>query len=321
MIYLYIFLGLLALLLSVLLIGGLLFFKFAITRPSLRLRRKGGEFDAFSKYHDSMIAGSLWNRQHLGERVSIKSDDGLALSGLYLAAAGQQRRIVLLAHGYRGTWYGDFSNVIKYYHEHGCGVLAIDERAHGESEGRYITFGAKERFDIAAWARYLSDRFGSQIPIYLQGLSMGCSSVLMALGLALPDNVVGAVGDCGFTSPREIFIHFMKTLYHLPVYPLLWFFDFYCRIFASFGIGSCSVAESLSANARPVLFIHGKSDNFVPTAMTIANYDACRSHKELYLVDGATHAVCSLAAPTEFFGRIFDFFAFCEEKKAGAENN
>lgn len=315
MIYLYILLGLLALILLILLVGGLLFFKFAITRESLRLGRGSGEFDAFSKYHNDMLAGSLWNRENLTERVNIKSDDGLVLNGFYLAAAGEQRRIVLLAHGYRGTWHGDFSNVIKYYHEHNCAVLAIEERAHGESEGRFITFGAKERFDIAAWARYLLDRFGAETPVYLQGLSMGCSSVLMSLGLALPENVVGAVGDCGFTSPREIFIHFMKTLFHLPVYPLLWFFDFYCRIFAGFSIGSCSVAESLSVNELPVLFIHGKSDDFVPTAMTVANYNACRSHKELYLVEGATHAVCSLAAPTEFFSRVIDFFDFCESKK------
>ena len=41
-------------------------------------------------------------------------------------------------------------------------------------------------------------------PVYLAGVSMGATSVLMATALPLPANVRGVIADCGFTSPRAI---------------------------------------------------------------------------------------------------------------------
>ena len=167
-------------------VAGYIFFKFAITRKSIKVKGKRGAYDPWGSLRPAVLAGAEWNRAHLTEKINILSRDGLSLRGYYLAAAGEQKRIVLLAHGYRGTWYGDFSNVIRHYHENGCGVLVIDERAHGYSGGDYITFGIKERYDIADFADYLCARFGSGMPVYLHGLSMGCSSVFMALACRFP---------------------------------------------------------------------------------------------------------------------------------------
>ena len=58
--------------------------------------------------------------------------------------------------------------------------LHIDQRAAGESEGKYIGFGVLESRDCCLWAQYIAKRFGPDQKIILAGLSMGASTVLMA---------------------------------------------------------------------------------------------------------------------------------------------
>ena len=47
----------------------------------------------------------------------------------------------------------------------------------------------------------------------------------------------------------------------------------------------------MKRNKIPVLFIHGDKDDYVPMWMTIKNYEACAAQKELYIVQGAGHAL------------------------------
>ena len=84
--------------------------------------------------------------------------------------------------------------------EHQCDVLFIEHRCCGDSEGKYITFGAKEQWDVKQWAVYMAERNKEKLPIYLYGQSMGAASVLMASGHTLPPEVKGLIADCGFQS-------------------------------------------------------------------------------------------------------------------------
>ena len=102
----------------------------------------------------------------------IKSIDGLKLHALYLPAEAA-KRIVILSHGYRGSRFGTLSFMAKYLHEHQCDVLFIEHRCCGDSEGKYITFGAKEQWDVQQWAVYMAERNKEKLPIYLYGQSMG----------------------------------------------------------------------------------------------------------------------------------------------------
>lgn len=40
---------------------------------------------------------------------------------------------------------------------------------------------------------------------------------------------------------------------------------------------------------RPILFIHGEKDNFVPTEMVYRNYAATHAPKELLIIENAGH--------------------------------
>lgn len=134
----------------------------------------------------------------------------------------------------------------------GYQVLLVDQRAHQKSEERYITFGVLERQDALYWARAMEQRFGAGHPLYFDGISMGAATVLMAASLPLPESVRGIIADSGFSAPKAIIGSVIRRL-HLPVGPLLWLMDLWCRLLAGTSLGAYSAPEAMAHCTIPVL--------------------------------------------------------------------
>ncbi|MFS9598957.1 alpha/beta hydrolase, partial [Klebsiella variicola] len=85
---------------------------------------------------------------------SIKND-GLKLDAWYVPAEHKTNNTVIVVHGFRQ----DKSAMRQYgqlFHELGYNVLMPDNRGAGQSEGKFITFGYHDKFDVIAWANYLT---------------------------------------------------------------------------------------------------------------------------------------------------------------------
>lgn len=244
---------------------------------------------AWEKYTEDIAEGAAWTRRQNKERVEIKSYDGLKLVGYYLPAEKESNRYILLVHGYKSYYLNDFACASEHYHNMGLNILMVVQRAHSESEGRLICFGAKERFDCRDWVNYIVDRFGENSEIYIDGISMGSTTVQLAAGLALPKNVKGIIADSGFTSPADIVKVVMKRDYHIPKFPIFYIINLFFKICSGFWLGECSTVNAMKNNKISVLFVHGKADDFVPYYMTVESFDACTASKQLLLVDGAGH--------------------------------
>ena len=197
----------------------------------------------------------------------------------------------MLFHGYRSCWQIDFGLVLPYYYETlGYSLLLVDQRAHGSSEGKYLTFGVRERMDVISWVTYMGQKLGPDAPLILGGLSMGATTVLMASCFDFPANVRAIIADCGFTSPYEIAGSVLRRDYpKAPLRLLLPLCSVFTRIFAGFGLHDASTLDAVKQSRYPILFLHGTGDTFVPCEMTEKAYAACTAHKELVLVDGAEH--------------------------------
>ncbi|MBQ9314041.1 MAG: alpha/beta hydrolase [Clostridia bacterium] len=218
----------------------------------------------------------------------MKSNDGLLLAGR-LFRCNNSNKMVILFHGYRSIAENDFSPYFRWYYEHDYNILLVDQRAHGKSEGRYITFGTKERYDVVTWCEYVSQNFSWVDEIILSGISMGATTVLLASNLNLPKKVKGIIVDSSFTSPRDIISKVASSKYGIDIDVFLPFLNLFCMMKAKCNIYECSVIDSMKENELPILFIHGLSDDFVPSKMTKANYAACHTRKQLVLVDCVTH--------------------------------
>ena len=119
-----------------------------------------------------------------------------------------------------------------------------DMRAHGQSEGKIITYGVKDRYDVLTWVDYVIKNISNDEKIIIDGLSMGSSTVLMASELDLPDNVKGIVADSGFTSPREIINIVGKKLVKFNCSFATSILNIYCKIFGKFSLDLISNCKS-----------------------------------------------------------------------------
>jgi hypothetical protein len=225
---------------------------------------------------------------HPHEDVYCMSMDGLKLHGTYFPGEGE--KLVICFHGYTSEGMKDNIGYSGYYLPRGYGMLLVDARAHGTSEGTYIGFGCLDRYDALQWIQWAVGKCGTDTEILLHGTSMGAATVLMTSALNLPPQVKGIISDCAFTSPKEVFTHVLHSMYHLPAFPLIQLADFINRRKAGYGMDECNAAREIKKAKVPILFVHGDADTFVPVSMCEKIYQNCPAPKRKLIVKGAAHA-------------------------------
>jgi len=243
------------------------------------------------------------------ESFRIESFDGLKLFGkFYEFAPGAP--IELMFHGYRGTSVRDLSGGVRRCFSLGHSALLIDQRGSGRSEGNTITFGINEHKDCLRWAKFAAEHFGKDVKIILTGISMGASTVLMTSDKDLPENIIGILADCGFSSARSIIGKTIKEM-GLPVALAYPFVKLGARLFGHFDLDEDSPLRSVVNSRVPVIFFHGEADCFVPCDMSRRLYELCASRKMLVTVPGAAHGLSFPAAPDRYLAAMRQFFAAC----------
>ncbi|MBQ8298121.1 MAG: alpha/beta hydrolase [Ruminococcus sp.] len=244
----------------------------------------------WEEYKKLIYPAKEWLMAQPLEPVSIQARDGITLRGHYLPAKEKSNRLVIALHGYTSSGLSNFCGMSQFYQNMGFSCLIVDHRAHGESDGDYVGFGILDRYDCLAWINYALERFGPDTEILLQGISMGASTALMTLGFdELPKAVKGVVSDCAFTSPYDVFAHVIKRDYKMQPFPMMNISDSFCQKKAGYRFKDYSTLTALAKTDRPVLLIHGKEDNFVPTWMSEKNFEVCKSPKKLLMIDNAGH--------------------------------
>ena len=264
------------------------------------------EGEIYEVFWDSMRKWILETRATPHEDVAITSFDGLTLRGKYYEYA-PGAPIELMFHGYRGSAERDMCGGMQRCFKLGHSALIVDQRCSGGSGGTVITFGIHEYKDCLRWVDFAVDRFGPQVQLILTGMSMGAATVLMAGGEKLPENVVGILADCGFSSPKEIICDVIRKMGLPPrlVYPIT---RLGARIYGHFDLEENSPVEAMKRCTVPVIFFHGEDDDYVPCRMSRDNYDACASRKQLVLVPGAGHGLSYPVAPEEYVAQARNFF-------------
>ena len=242
------------------------------------------------------------------ETVYVKSHDGLTLVGHWYPAENPKRTVIMF-HGWRSTWYHDFGMSADFMHDSGCNLLYIEQRSHSGSEGDYILYGILERYDAQTWVDFAVGRNPENLPIYLCGISMGATTVLMASDLPLKYTVKGIIADSGYTSAEEIIkVMIKQNAPFLPTTHVYNCIDRACRNHTGFSYSEFTAPKALKRCTVPVLFIHGEDDGFVPVSMTYENYEACASEKELLVVPGAHHGTSYAVDTPKYQETILEFF-------------
>ena len=246
-----------------------------------------------------------WGETIQREKVTVKSADGLNLSGEYALNPEPSHQWVIAVHGYRGN-HSHMFTVASFYGLRGYNVLLPDLRGCGESEGDYVGMGWPDRKDMLQWIGWIVDR-DPEARIVLHGISMGGATVIMTSGEDLPAQVKAIVEDCGYTSVWDIFEDEMDVLFHLPAFPVLHTASAISSLRAGYSFAEASALEQVKKAKVPMLFIHGEKDNFVHTEMVYPLYEACPTEKQLLVVEGAGHGNSYIMNPTLYFDTVFNF--------------
>lgn len=238
------------------------------------------------------------------QELRLQTDDGLRLAAWYVPS--RNRAVLILVHGI-GANRGDLLEIARDLAARGYGLLLLDLRAHGESEGQVSTLGVSELHDVRAAVRYLRERpevDPERIGIY--GDSLGAAVAIMAA--AELAELKAVVADSGFASVDWLVRHQFNAFVRLPAWlaPLV------------VGIGSWQAGVDANEIApvrrialispRPILLIHGERDDVFLVQNTLLLAEAARDPKDVWILPNVGHVGAYSSDPRAFIDRVAGFF-------------
>lgn len=215
----------------------------------------------------------------------------------------------IVVHGYTDNHLVYLYLVRMYRDEFNYNVLFPDLQYHGYSEGDHIQMGWYDRLDIEKWIPVAHDIFQDDFMV-LHGVSMGAATVMMTSGDPLPDYVRCFVEDCGYASVVKQLNHNRRQRFRFIPPDVLQSASLVTRKKYGWGFWEASSVKQLAKCDRPMLFIHGDTDDFVPFEHLQLNYDAkVNGYKEMWVAPGAGHANSYAKYPKEYTQHVRDFLA------------
>lgn len=279
-------------------------------------------------------------QQHNALRdTTIEAPDGTKLHGYYIRAAQPTSRVALLVHGYQDAGLRMIHIAYLYHHDLHTNVLMPDHRYHGKTPGTSIGMGWNDRLDVRQWAWTVPEIFrlspfvkdaslekntnspanASVMPpkgvtneaprLVVHGISMGAATTMMLSGTDSVPPVRAYVEDCGYTSAWNIFASELEKRYHLPAFPVMHVTDVLCQLHYGWSFREADAEAAVRRCKRPMLFIHGGKDDFVPTRMVYDVYAAKSAPKALWVAPGSAHAMSYHDHAAEYTQRVRRFLA------------
>ena len=237
--------------------------------------------------------------------ISIEND-GLRLAGQYLDF-GFDRCVIISSGRTEGSVYSTV--FAEPYVESGYNVLVPDSRAHGFSEGKYVTMGYKEHEDILAWMRYAHDELSCR-QIVLHGVCIGgATGVYAATSKDTPEYLAGLTVEGLFEDMYEVLRRRIITRGRKP-FPVLQELWLICLIKFGSGFGKLSPSGRIASLKIPILFIHSKEDMSSLPESGEKLFAKCGSeNKRIVWMESGSHSHIRLFHREEYDGEIKRFLS------------
>jgi fermentation-respiration switch protein FrsA (DUF1100 family) len=242
------------------------------------------------------------------EEVSFMSvKDNTRISGWFFAASGPPRGpAVVLCHG---IWTGrrECLPLALRFRAAGYNVLCFDFRAHGRSDGRFISVGHHETDDVIGAVHYLKQRPEvDPTRIGVIGFSMGAAATIQAA--ARCSDIAAIVADSSYATFVDAAKYSFRVVTRMPHFPM-----------APLALQSAKWIMHLDATLlrpidvigriapRPVMLTHGVLDEIVPVRHAYTLFKAADEPKELWVVPGAHHVGARDEDPDGYFQKVEHF--------------
>ena len=269
-------------------------------------------------------------QHHCVKDTFVTMPSGYKAHAIYLYAPKTTENTAVVVHGYQVRSEGMLHIAYLYNHDMGYNVLLPDLYGHGESEGDHIQMGWKDRWDVIRWSEIANEifkvkseerRVKNQSSLddgkaslkadtrqVIHGISMGAATTMAVSGEKTPDYVKCFVEDCGYTSVWDEFSAQLKDQFGLPSFPLMNTTSALCQYRYGWSFAEAQQIEQVRKSTKPMLFIHGDKDAFVPYAMLHPLYEAkTKGRKAIFIAKGSVHAMAYRDHHEEYTRIVKDF--------------
>ena len=250
------------------------------------------------------------------DQVQLK---GWYIPGVLPDGSLTSQRTIIMVHGDRTNRADKDAGLLNLSVDlarHGFAVLAFDMRGSGESSPEPLSLGYFEQRDVLGAVDFLRSGtvpypdLGRTRIIGGWGVSMGAATLLMAT--AQEPAIRAVVSDCAYSEIIPILEREVPERGHLPALftpgalfaaRVLYGMDFYA-------VRPVDIVASIAP--RPIFFIHGTSDTYVPTPnmniLAAAARTAPNANVQTWLVPGATHAQSFNSEGAVYVDRVVAFY-------------
>ncbi len=238
-----------------------------------------------------------WFQHSAREDEYITSYDGLKLHALRICNYPEDHKWVIVDFG-PGCYNRNLVDYLYEFDHAGYNVLAVDNRGCGKSEGKFTTLGWSEHYDLIQWINYLCN-LDSSAKIGLFGVSVGANAIMTAVGDYLPENVVCAGEEGGFSDVKEVIRQGITKACKVDGKVILPGLNLIIKQVLKFSLDDLNIARQLQQASVPMLFIQGTSTEFVSESMLFDNFYACASTRELLTKEDLEE---------NYFGKLLRYF-------------
>jgi uncharacterized protein len=239
------------------------------------------------------------------QEITFQSEDGITLAGWFVPS--QNDATIILLHGYGGNRTGMIWHARQFV-DAGYGVLMYDERASGESGGKYRSYGWEDTRDVKAAIQFLNSHNAGK-NIGAMGCSMGADIAVYSTAL-YPE--IGAVWGDGSSSVRAQDLPAPKD----PLMALMiagnYILDWMYMVKLDIKTPEPFIDVAGAIAPRPVMFVGGGTAR--PFIGSEGELFAVRFAKitgtnaQAWVIPEATHCDGPSVRPDEYSKRMVEFF-------------
>lgn len=237
--------------------------------------------------------------------ISINSFDGLKISAnLTYSSLDSIKGTIILLHGIRSnkTHFIDLSNFLS---KNGYNSVAMDLRAHGESEGQFCTFGVNEKKDVQKLIDYLYENENLK-HIGIWGQSLGGAISLQAMGF--DDRLKFGIVESTFSDFKTIVNDYFDLHAGFSFTPFTNYLVNRTGNIAEFDPNDAKPIKYCENIKQPILVVHGNDDKRINIKYGKDNFLKIKTNdKEFIEIDSANHSNVWKVGGKEYFDKVLLF--------------
>ncbi|WP_052158340.1 alpha/beta hydrolase [Lacinutrix jangbogonensis] len=247
--------------------------------------------------------------------IVIKSFDNIKLSAsLTYSDVDPIKGTVILLHGIRSN-KDHFKGLSSLLSKNGYNSVALDLRAHGESEGQFCSFGVNEKKDVTKLIDYLYEKEDLNY-IGIWGQSLGGAISLQAMGFDA--RLKFGIVESAFSDFKTIVNDYFHRYAGFSFAPFSNYLVNRTGNIAAFNPNEAKPIKYCENITQPVLIVHGNDDKRINIKYGKDNFFKIKStDKEFLVVDTANHTNVWNVGGEKYFNKVISFL----DKHAAANSS